>query len=331
VKRTQSQPFLTKTYSELRRKIESVFERGRQLAELTASEIKTRMRWETGKWLEGHLLFHKDRAGYGAKIIQNLARDLGKSKTLLYDALRFARQNPIFRTYGKLDLSHSVRLLSVKDRAERSQLADEASEKGWSMKVIRSKIKSIRRKRRRGKKKLTRLIPKLGQMHTCQAASAIDLKTGEPMLKLDLGFSVFEPLSGRSQSRFKEGEIVSYAGRGLKKLPKATKRDLYTYRAYVLRVIDADTVYVEIDLGFGTATKQKLRLRGIDAPELKTKAGKRAKAFVEAKLKDSPFITITTTKPDKFDRYLTDLYYGPNQTYLNQLLLDEGFAKLAGN
>ena len=50
--------------------------------------------------------------------------------------------------------------------------------------------------------------------------------------------------------------------------------------AHVERVIDGDTILVEIDCGFNIRARQRLRLRGIDAPEMSTKAGERARVFV---------------------------------------------------
>ena len=45
---------------------------------------------------------------------------------------------------------------------------------------------------------------------------------------------------------------------------------MYEYRAKVRGVYDADTITVDIDLGFGIIyTGQKLRLLGIDAPEVR--------------------------------------------------------------
>jgi endonuclease YncB( thermonuclease family) len=114
---------------------------------------------------------------------------------------------------------------------------------------------------------------------------------------------------------------------------------------------------VEIDLGSGLMTRQKLRLRGIDTPELNTKAGQRAKQFVQSQLKAGGQITIKSSKSDKYDRYLADVVYqssgrfrervsfprkresvnldprfhgddswSAGMIYLNQLLLDKGFA-----
>lgn len=54
-----------------------------------------------------------------------------------------------------------------------------------------------------------------------------------------------------------------------------------------MRVVDGDTLWVEVDCGFAVCVKYKLRLRGIDCAELGRPEGRRAKAFVEEVLADS--------------------------------------------
>jgi len=41
----------------------------------------------------------------------------------------------------------------------------------------------------------------------------------------------------------------------------------YIYKAFVTRVVDADTLDVTIDLGFGVQFKERIRVRNYDAPE----------------------------------------------------------------
>jgi len=54
---------------------------------------------------------------------------------------------------------------------------------------------------------------------------------------------------------------------------------MYEYRAIVLRVVDGDTVDVDIDLGFGIWMKrERVRMMGIDTPESRTR-DKVEKAF----------------------------------------------------
>jgi len=47
---------------------------------------------------------------------------------------------------------------------------------------------------------------------------------------------------------------------------------MYEYRAKVLKIVDGDTVDVDIDLGFGvTLTDERVRIMGIDTPESRTR------------------------------------------------------------
>ena len=47
---------------------------------------------------------------------------------------------------------------------------------------------------------------------------------------------------------------------------------MYEYRCKILRVVDGDTVDVDIDLGFGVwMHKERIRLYGIDTPESRTR------------------------------------------------------------
>jgi endonuclease YncB( thermonuclease family) len=77
-------------------------------------------------------------------------------------------------------------------------------------------------------------------------------------------------------------------------------------------------------------------LRGLDCPELSTAEGKAAKRFVDALVAKASAITINTTKPDKYDRYLADVFLSPERgespevtgesVYLNHALLEGGHA-----
>ncbi len=118
----------------------------------------------------------------------------------------------------------------------------------------------------------------------------------------------------------------------------AKKEEIFTYKAKIEKIIDGDTLTTLIDLGFGLSIQQKLRLRGIDCPEMDTEEGQRAKRFVEVRLRNCDFIVIKTYKDssDKYDRYLADIFYLANETdaekvaqeggYLNQELLNERLA-----
>ena len=95
-------------------------------------------------------------------------------------------------------------------------------------------------------------------------------------------------------------------------------------------------MHVRIDLGFSIVIEQRLRLRGLDAPELGTSHGVASKKFVESRLKDCDFLIIKTHGSDKYDRYLVDVFYLKSEDnedkvlkegiFLNNELLDEKMA-----
>jgi endonuclease YncB( thermonuclease family) len=83
----------------------------------------------------------------------------------------------------------------------------------------------------------------------------------------------------------------------------------YTYHAQVAKIVDADTVDLLVDLGFCTAVKVRIRLLGIDAPEMNTDEGKAAKAALIEKMPVSTMVTVRTFKfaGDKFGRWLGNI------------------------
>jgi micrococcal nuclease len=89
---------------------------------------------------------------------------------------------------------------------------------------------------------------------------------------------------------------------------------IYIYKAELIRVVDGDTVDLIVDLGFDTSRKERFRLYGIDAPELRTEAGKEAKAWLMSVLQPLGFIYVQTiqlstkAKRDKYGRFLAVLY-----------------------
>jgi micrococcal nuclease len=83
---------------------------------------------------------------------------------------------------------------------------------------------------------------------------------------------------------------------------------MYTYQARVVRVVDGDTVDLMIDLGFGIHRAQRVRLDGIDAPEIRggdplvKAAGLRTKAYLEEVLAEGKLIKLISTHYDKWGR-----------------------------
>ena len=97
------------------------------------------------------------------------------------------------------------------------------------------------------------------------------------------------------------------------------------FRVKVLRVIDGDTLKVDINLGLGIWLRgQSVRVYGIDCPELPTPAGSNALALTSGVAGE--LATIVTWGRDKYGRILGSLApdVGPD---LATRLLDAGLAR----
>ena len=94
------------------------------------------------------------------------------------------------------------------------------------------------------------------------------------------------------------------------------------YEAIVLKVIDGDTIYIKSDNG-----RKKVRLRHIDAPEIKQSYGEQAKNFLDNELDDKRIIVNSDYK-DKYGRDIGDIFvYNKNQAiYINAKLIKSGNA-----
>lgn len=105
---------------------------------------------------------------------------------------------------------------------------------------------------------------------------------------------------------------------------KGTTVTPYLYNAKVLKVVDGDTVDVQVDLGFDVSKKIRLRFAGINAPETSTDAGKVAKDFLTTTLPVGSDIIIMSKEYDKYGRSVAVVYY--NNISLNELMVSSGHA-----
>src|SRR6267142_7256238 len=82
---------------------------------------------------------------------------------------------------------------------------------------------------------------------------------------------------------------------------------LYNYEARLVRVIDGDTVRLDLSLGFYEwRHDQSYRLLRINAPEMSTPEGVEAKVALELFLSGKTLVA-HTEKSDHFGRFLADI------------------------
>lgn len=107
----------------------------------------------------------------------------------------------------------------------------------------------------------------------------------------------------------------------------------YCYHATVTRIVDGDTIWATVDLGFDVLHRLKLRLEDINTQETRGKEreeGLKDKAYVESILSVGDAMVIKSYKKGGFDRYAAriwcQLFDGSDLIDLNFHLVDQGIA-----
>jgi micrococcal nuclease len=111
---------------------------------------------------------------------------------------------------------------------------------------------------------------------------------------------------------------------------------MYEYRVKkVLKVVDGDTIDVDIDLGFDISYTQRVRLAGIDTPESRTTDKEEKVLGLEVKdrlkhlISTANTVVIRTEKPDsseKYGRILGWLFLDGAEKSVNEALIADGYA-----
>jgi micrococcal nuclease len=107
------------------------------------------------------------------------------------------------------------------------------------------------------------------------------------------------------------------------------------YVKKVSKVVDGDTIDVDIDLGFDISFSSRVRLAGIDTPESRTSdkmekaLGLEAKAFLKHAIDSAKTVTIKTEKLDsseKYGRILGWVFLDNSETSINEEMIKAGHA-----
>jgi micrococcal nuclease len=107
------------------------------------------------------------------------------------------------------------------------------------------------------------------------------------------------------------------------------------YVKKVTKVVDGDTIDVDIDLGFDISFSSRVRLAGIDTPESRTadkaeKAlGLEAKAYLKHAIDSAKSVVIKTEKMDsseKYGRILGWVYLDGDTESINDKMINDGHA-----
>lgn len=105
---------------------------------------------------------------------------------------------------------------------------------------------------------------------------------------------------------------------------------MFTYRATVQHIVDADTVDFDVDLGFGVRALHRFRLLGLDAPERFTPEGKLATEHLASILPVGQVFEVRTHKArtDKYGRYLAEVML-PGGLTATEDMIAKGFGVIS--
>jgi micrococcal nuclease len=107
------------------------------------------------------------------------------------------------------------------------------------------------------------------------------------------------------------------------------------YVKKVTKIVDGDTIDVDIDLGFDISFSSRVRLAGIDTPESRTSdkmeksLGLEAKAYLKHKIESAKTVVIKTEKmnsSEKYGRILGWVYLDGSDVSLNEKMIKDGYA-----
>ncbi len=271
------------------------------------------------------------RAGYGAGLLKELSGELsekfgkGFSVDNLENMRRFYLTHRNSGTSRKLDWSQYVALLSVDDDRERLSLEARAASEGLTARELQALVRkkavpdAVTRPVPAAKPLPELELPSGLCLGTCRRSQAPGVAVPEDHVLLDLGFFVHFAVP-----RASIGAVT------------VTDKPSYTYRGVVERVVDGDTLTVFLELGFGAVASERLRLRGIDAPETGTPEGEKAKVFLAGLLPPGTRVVVQSHRTDIYGRFVADVLFLPDGgsdedilgrgVFVNREILDRGFA-----
>ncbi len=129
-------------YDALLGEIRGLLQQARARAYQAVDNIKVQAYWQVGARIVRAELDHKERADYGARVVEHLARDIGMTRSTLFRIVRFYRAYPVVTALSsQISWSHYEILATLDSRAEREFYEAEAIRNAWGVRYLDEQIK----------------------------------------------------------------------------------------------------------------------------------------------------------------------------------------------
>ena len=135
-------PLDKSNYPQLLEEIKSILQNGLGRAYQAVDNIKVQTYWQIGERIVREEIQHQERAEYGQKRVEMLARDLEFSRRLMFEIIDFYRTYPIVHTLrAQLSWTHYRWLMQIKNNEERQFYETQSILNVWSTRELEQRIK----------------------------------------------------------------------------------------------------------------------------------------------------------------------------------------------
>ena len=275
----------------------------------TARQGLVKAYWKIGRRIVEVEQDGSPRASYGHRLLARLSTDLsgeygsGFSVNNLQRMRGFYLEHPKYPAPDILTWTHYAEIQGIEDHGTRRQLERQVKAEHLSTRAVRELVRQKTGRAPRDTRSSEVVTPNVAPLparrlrrpsnmkfRSYREADASDIVARKGHIGIDCGFNLYRDVP-KSTSGY-----------------ELTSKPSYTYPATVKRVVDGDTVWTLIYIGFHTVLRRKLRLHGVNAPEATTTAGKAATDYVAGLLPPGAAIVIRSYAADGYGRYLADIF-----------------------
>ncbi|MCK5012915.1 MAG: hypothetical protein KAS66_03780 [Candidatus Omnitrophica bacterium] len=282
-------------YTNLLGHVSRIYDEAQEKARDVLNHLKAEAYWQIGRQIVKVEQNNRIMAAYGERLLERLSNDLarcygsGFSLTNLKYMRQFYLSKGIGHARDQLGWTNIRALISIKDAGVREEYASKTINNKWSTRQLRNALKEHKIKTRSLAAPISahqacpmaKLLVRRGTLNTCRLV--LSPINGRAMI--DLGFESYKPVNAAEIGTMKEGDIVTIQEERntIRIEPSRVARgNIYTYKAFVVRVVDGDTLVCEVETGAGFILRKRLRLKSINAAELSSQRGKKRKRPLKA-------------------------------------------------
>lgn len=277
----------------------------------TAEQARLLESWQVGRMIlaveETQGLEDSERQ----RLLRMVQTALGKKDTKrfgrrnVYYMRQFAEEYPRPMGTEALCWSHFRILLTVEDSKLRKALEKRAVTGGLSVRQLDEVVAGAVGFKEVDAEKLERC---LGISERWLRMYKV-VKSADGRGMLDAGFGVLLDAAQGDLAGLKSGTHVQWGKGGRYEVIPAGRRYRYAYEAVVNKVVDGDTLLLEVVLGENSLVRIRFRLRGVNAMEAGTPLGDKATRFLKRRLKFGMHVLVHTHGVDMYGRYVVDVFY----------------------